>query len=69
MDNVLIAREGYIYTNGETYAYIIRLGINDNPDNWYEITEQEYAEIQAAMEAQYTTEATEIGEMAEGEEE
>lgn len=45
MHNVLIARGGYIYTNGETYAYIIRLGINDSPDNWYEITEDEYNEI------------------------
>ena len=42
MHNVLIAREGYIYTNGETYAYIIRLGINDSPDNWYEMTEEEH---------------------------
>ena len=42
MDNVLIAKEGYIYTNGETYAYTIRLGINDSADNWYEITEEEY---------------------------
>lgn len=44
MDNVLIARDGYIYTNGETYAYTIRLGKNDSKDNWYEITE-EYQEI------------------------
>lgn len=42
MDNVLIAKEGYIYTNGETYAYTIRLGINDSKENWYQITEEEY---------------------------
>ena len=42
MDNVLIAREGYIYTNGETYACIVRLGVNDSADNWHEITEAEY---------------------------
>lgn len=45
MDNVLIAREGYIYTNGETYAHTIRLGVNDSVDNWYEITESDYEEI------------------------
>ena len=44
MNNILIAKEGYIYTNGETYAYIIRLGVNDSATNWYEITEQEYQE-------------------------
>ena len=45
MDNVLIARDGYIYTNGDTFAYTIRLGINDSADNWHEITEVEYEEI------------------------
>ena len=42
MDNVLIAKDGYIYTNGEAYAYTIRLGVNDSADNWHEITEEEY---------------------------
>lgn len=46
MDNVLIAREGYIYTNGETFGYTIRLGVNDGADNWHEITEEEYEKIQ-----------------------
>lgn len=45
MDNVLTAKEGYIYTNGDTYAYTVRLGINDSAENWYEITEEEYQEI------------------------
>ncbi len=44
-DNILTARDGYIYTNGETYAHIIRLGVNDSADNWYEITEEEYNKI------------------------
>ena len=43
--NVLTAREGYIYTNGETFGYTIRLGINDSADNWHEITESEYEDI------------------------
>lgn len=46
MDNVLIAREGYVYTNGETFANIIRLGINDGADNWHEITDEEAEEMQ-----------------------
>ncbi len=50
MDNVLIAREGYIYTNGATFAYTIRLGVNDSADNWYEITEAEYTAILAEQE-------------------
>ena len=45
MDNILIASDGYIYTNGNTYAYIVRLGVNDSADNWYEITEEEYNKI------------------------
>lgn len=46
MDNVLTAREGYVYTNGETFSNVIRLGINDNADNWYEITEEEAERLQ-----------------------
>lgn len=41
MANVLTAREGYVYTNGETFSTVIRLGINDSADNWHEITEEE----------------------------
>lgn len=58
MDNVLIAREGYVYTNGETFSNVIRLGINDNADNWYEITEEE-AECLQNTDTPTDTEATE----------
>ena len=51
MDNVLIAKEGYVYTNGETFSNIIRLGINDSAENWHEITD---AEAQALMETEMT---------------
>lgn len=47
MDNVLIAKEGYVYTNGETFSTVIRLGINDNADNWHEITEAEAERLQS----------------------
>ena len=49
MANVLIAKEGYVFTNGETFASVIRLGVNDNADNWHEITEEE---AQALMETE-----------------
>jgi hypothetical protein len=46
MDNILIAKEGYVYTNGETFSNIIRLGINDSASNWHEITEEEATKLQ-----------------------
>lgn len=58
MDNVLIAREGYVYTNGETFSNVIRLGINDSADNWHEITEEEAERLQNT-ETPPDTEATE----------
>lgn len=48
MDNILIAKDGYVYANGDTFGKVIRLGINDNADNWHEITD---AEAQALQEA------------------
>lgn len=50
MDNVLIAREGYYYTNGETFSTIIRLGKNDSRDNWWEITKEEKEQAEAETE-------------------
>lgn len=45
-NNVLEARDGYFYTNGETFSNIIRLGINDNKDNWREVTLTEAETLQ-----------------------
>ena len=36
----LTANEGMVLTNGETYSSVggsVYLGVNDSPDNWYEI--------------------------------
>lgn len=47
------ADEGKVLTNGETFSdpgENIYLGINDNYDNWYEITEAEAEERQKEME-------------------
>jgi hypothetical protein len=41
----LKANKGMILTNGEVYGRSISLGVNDLKENWYEITEEEYAEI------------------------
>ena len=47
----LIASEGMILTNGETYGTEVYLGSGDSPDNWRETTEAEYNEIQKESEA------------------
>lgn len=69
MDNVLIAKEGYVYTNGETFSNVIRLGINDSADNWHEITEEEAEKLQntetptedEATEADYISALEDLG--------
>ena len=43
----LKAAEGMVLTNGEAYSSVggsVYLGINDKPENWHEITENEYLE-------------------------
>jgi hypothetical protein len=45
MRKILIANEGYLYTNGEVYAKIIDLAEGDTGENWYQISEAEYEEI------------------------
>ena len=40
----LTANDGMVLTNGEAYGKEIYLGKTDSPDNWYEITDAEYAE-------------------------
>jgi hypothetical protein len=43
----LIAKQGFLFTNGEVYAKIVDLAENECPENWHEITETEYEEIRA----------------------
>ena len=43
----LIAAEGFILTNGESYGREVYLGALDSPYNWYEITEAQYNDIMA----------------------
>ena len=34
---VLTASEGMLLTNGDTTSTMVYLGVNDSPDNWWEI--------------------------------
>lgn len=52
---VLTATEGAVLTDGEVYSSVggqVYLGVNDSPENWYEITEEEYNAIVAEQETQ-----------------
>lgn len=42
---ILYADEGNVLTNGETYGKQIFLADNANPEEFYQITEQEYNNI------------------------
>ena len=45
MDSIkLTASNGRIFTNGEAYGTTVYLGANDAPENWHEITIEEYEE-------------------------
>ena len=48
----LTASDGYVLTNGNVYGKEVYLGIYDSAENWYEITDAEYAEILAELERQ-----------------
>lgn len=48
----LTASDGYVLTNGESFGTEVYLGTNDNPDNWHEITDEEYAGVLKAEESE-----------------
>ena len=54
------AEIGKVLTNGDVYVPSDRkvaLGVNDSPDNWHEITEEEYNEImKTIIEDEFQTE-------------
>lgn len=49
---VLRASEGHKLTNGTAYGSSIVLGAGDSPDNWQEITVEEYNGIMKAQESE-----------------
>ena len=59
----LTAKDGMIFTNGETYGRIVYLGTGDSPDNWYEITEAEYEaiKVEEATDEDYQAALREMG--------
>ena len=48
---ILRAKNGFLFTDGEVYAKTVYLGVNDKPENWHEITEEEYQTKMAELEA------------------
>ena len=56
----LTATDGMIITDGRMYGRIIYLANIDNPEDFYEITEEEYNEILAREEAKAREEAEAI---------
>ena len=48
---ILTASKGMVLTNGVAFSSVggdVYLGKNDKPENWYEITEEEYNELNKA---------------------
>lgn len=41
----LTASSGMVITNGETFGTVVYLASDVNPEDWYEITEEEYNSI------------------------
>ena len=44
-NNKIKADEGMMLTNGSAYGKTVELGIGDNPENWREITMEEYISL------------------------
>ena len=58
----LTASKGKILTNGTDYEREVLLADTENPENWHEITEIEYEEIQKSIDERYDfSEMTESG--------
>lgn len=39
---ILRAKNGFLFTDGEVYGKTVYLGVNDKPENWHEISKEEY---------------------------
>ena len=49
----MVATDGMVLTNGETYGREVFICTGDSPDNWYEITVAAYEKILAEQEENY----------------
>lgn len=45
MAEIMTAKEGYVFFNGETGGKTLILGKNENIENWQQITEQKFNEF------------------------
>ena len=52
MRKTLVARKGFIYTNGKVHAKIIDLAEGDKAENWQEVAEEEYEKFLRKQEEQ-----------------
>ena len=52
---ILYAEEGMVLTNGEDYATEVYLGDADAPENYYEITVEEYKKLNPEVNEQVET--------------
>ena len=50
MAEIMTAKEGYVYFNGKTGGKTLILGKNEDADNWYQITEQEFEAFNQSQE-------------------
>lgn len=50
MAEIMTAKEGYVFFNGETGGKTLILGKNEDADNWYQIIEQEFEEFNQSQE-------------------
>ena len=63
----MVATEGMVLTNGEIYGKTVFLGNGDSPDNWREITDEEFEKRQTddtedvATEDDYRSALRELG--------
>ena len=60
---ILTASKGMVLTNGETFSSIggeVYLGVNDSPDNWHEITKEEYEKIQEEIDSKNAVADSEV---------
>ena len=49
----ITASDGMVLTNGNAYGKEIYLGVNDAPENWHEITDEDYEKILKEQEARH----------------
>lgn len=51
-ERIITASAGCMLTNGDIYASSVRLGDWDKPENWHEVTIQEYEAVMALCQAE-----------------